>query len=98
MDEAWIEQAIERYQRMERLVAEFLAFARGDAMESPEPVDPVALVGRSVENARRAGQEVRLAPEARSEPAPGGTAMLRPDAVTRAVDNLIANATRYGSQ
>jgi two-component system osmolarity sensor histidine kinase EnvZ len=77
---------------MERLVDEFLAFARGDAMELPEPTDPVALVGLSVTNAQRAGQSVDLAAEGE------GTVMLRPDAVRRAVDNLIANATRYGKR
>jgi two-component system osmolarity sensor histidine kinase EnvZ len=75
---------------MERLVDEFLSFARGDAMEAPEPTDPVALVGLSVANAQRAGQAVDLASEGE------GRVMLRPDAVRRAVDNLIANAMRYG--
>jgi two-component system osmolarity sensor histidine kinase EnvZ len=75
---------------MERLVDEFLSFARGDAMEAPEATDPVALVGLSVANAQRAGQAVELASEG------AGQAMLRPDAVRRAVDNLIANAMRYG--
>ncbi len=43
---------------MERMVDEFLAFARGDAMEGPVPTDAVALVPGVVENAPAQG--VRL--------------------------------------
>ncbi len=77
---------------MERLVDEFLSFARGDAMELPVPVDPVALVERATDNALRAGHQVDLTAEG------AGKATLRPDAITRAVDNLIANAVRYGTR
>jgi two-component system osmolarity sensor histidine kinase EnvZ len=77
---------------MERLVDEFLSFARGDAMEAPVEVDPIALVTRVVENAQRAGQKVDLATEGQ------GLATLRPDAIGRAVENLIGNAVRYGTR
>ncbi len=77
---------------MERLVDEFLSFARGDAMETPVPADPVAIVTRVVENARRSGQNVTLHVDGRGE------AMLRPDAVKRAVENLVGNALRYGKR
>lgn len=78
---------------MERLLEAFLAFARSDALEEPEETDPAALVGRVVEKARRAGQAVELRPAQG-----GGTAMLRPHAVERAVENLVGNATRYGKK
>ncbi len=78
---------------MERLLDGFLAFARGDAMEAAVPVDPFDLVARIVENAQRAGQPVRLT-RGQGE----GAATLRPQAVTRAVENLIGNAVRYGSR
>ncbi len=78
---------------MERLLDGFLAFARGDAMEAAEPVDPFDLVARIVENAQRAGQPVRL-----TRGQGDGVATLRPQAVTRAVENLIGNAVRYGSR
>ncbi|THD84743.1 HAMP domain-containing protein [Aliigemmobacter aestuarii] len=78
---------------MERLVDEFLSFARGDAIEEPEATDPLALVQRVVENAGRAGQAVSLV---RTEGA--GTMRLRPAAVTRAVENLIGNAVRHGKR
>lgn len=76
---------------MERLVDEFLSFSRGDAMEEPEPTDPAALVRRVVDNAQRMGQLVTLsaidAPE---------MVRLRPQAIMRALENLIGNAVRYG--
>ena len=78
---------------MERLVSEFLAFARGDAMEEPERVDPQALVQRLVENARRMQQPVRL-----GRVQSPGPVKLRPQAVTRALENLLGNAVRYGKQ
>lgn len=77
---------------MERLVDEFLAFVRGDAMEDAQSVDPCALVRRTVENAARAGQAVVLGTV-------DGPALmrLRPVAVMRALENLIGNAVRFGS-
>ncbi|MBT9245496.1 HAMP domain-containing protein [Gemmobacter fulvus] len=77
---------------MERLVNEFLAFARGDATEDGELVDLAALLRRAVDNAERAGHSVELR---------GETALsmrLRPAAVTRAVENLLGNAWRFGTQ
>jgi two-component system osmolarity sensor histidine kinase EnvZ len=77
--------------QMERMVEEFLAFVRGDAMEGSEPTDAVALVQAVVDHA---GTRVVLA-------AVEGEAMpveLRPQAVTRAVENLVSNACRYGSK
>ena len=78
---------------MERLVDEFLAFIRGDAMEAPEDVDPAALARRVVENAQRAGQAVALA-----DVVGGSYVRIRPDAVSRALENLIGNAVRYGTE
>jgi two-component system, OmpR family, osmolarity sensor histidine kinase EnvZ len=77
---------------MGRLVDEFLAFASGDAMEPPQDADPVALAQRAVENARRMGQTVSMA-----QISGGGDVRLRPAAVTRALENLIGNAVRYGT-
>lgn len=75
--------------QMERMVDEFLAFVRGDAMEGSEPTDAVALVQGVVE---RAGEGVRLAAvEGTPEPVP-----MRPQAIVRAVENLVANAQRFG--
>jgi two-component system, OmpR family, osmolarity sensor histidine kinase EnvZ len=75
--------------QMERMVDEFLAFVRGDAMEGSEPTDAVTLVRGVVE---RAGTGVTFA---------GVTGVdepveMRPQAVARAVENLVSNAQRYG--
>jgi two-component system, OmpR family, osmolarity sensor histidine kinase EnvZ len=80
-------------QDMERLVGEFLAFVRGDVLEEAETVDPIVLAQRAVENAVRSGQSVHLG--ATVAPA---QARLRPQAVMRALDNLISNAVRYGKR
>jgi two-component system osmolarity sensor histidine kinase EnvZ len=77
--------------QMERLVDEFLAFSRGDAMEEPEEVDPTLLVAQVVADAVRAGQAVSLG----ALDWPGGTLRLRPQAVRRALENLLGNAARH---
>jgi two-component system osmolarity sensor histidine kinase EnvZ len=77
--------------QMERMVDEFLAFVRGDVMEGSEPTDAVALVGGLVE---RSGPAVRLvAVEGTPDPVE-----MRPQAIVRAVENLVSNARRFGSR
>ena len=77
-------------QQMQRMVDEFLAFVRGDAMEGTEATDAVALVQGVI---AKAGEGVRLAGiEGEAEPVE-----MRPQAVARAVENLISNAERYGT-
>ncbi|QDY69326.1 ATP-binding protein [Qingshengfaniella alkalisoli] len=78
---------------MQRLVDEFLSFARGDALEEAIPTDAAALAAEVVEMATRAGQDVSL-----GHVAEAGEAMLRPQALTRALENLIGNAVRYGTK
>jgi two-component system, OmpR family, osmolarity sensor histidine kinase EnvZ len=77
--------------QMERMVDEFLSFARGDAMEEIEPEDAVALVQAVV---AKAGSGTRLMPvEGQAEPV-----KMRAQAITRAVENLVSNACRYGDR
>ncbi|MBC7478073.1 MAG: HAMP domain-containing protein [Pseudorhodobacter sp.] len=78
---------------MVRLVDEFLAFARGDAMEVSEDVDPAALLGQVVDKARRGGLQVTL-----GQCTGAGVVRLRRQAVMRALDNLVGNAVRYGNR
>jgi two-component system osmolarity sensor histidine kinase EnvZ len=78
---------------MERLINEFLAFARGAQEGEPEPVDPVALVRQVVEDFQRGGKDVTLA---MTEGA--GEVLLRPGGIRRAVENLVGNAVRYGTR
>ncbi|WP_050527380.1 ATP-binding protein [Pseudorhodobacter aquimaris] len=78
---------------MQRLIDEFLSFARGDAMEDAELTNPAELIGRIVDNATRSGQPVTLGPVEVQ-----GDVMLRPAAVMRALENLIGNAVRFGTR
>jgi two-component system osmolarity sensor histidine kinase EnvZ len=82
--------------QMERMLGEFLAFARGDTLEDTVAADPFALAAGVVQEARRAGAEVALNELDETPQAP--LVDLRPGAVTRAVQNLLANATRHGDR
>ncbi|MFV2036801.1 MAG: ATP-binding protein [Paracoccaceae bacterium] len=78
---------------MERLLDEFLAFARGDALDDAEMCDPLVLVRGAVARHTGAGGAVAL-----GRLSGQGDAMLRPMAIDRALDNLIVNALRYGTR
>lgn len=80
--------------QMERMVAEFLAFARGDGLEESARADPFALAARLVEDAERGGASVALS--AVNETPQDLLVEMRPVAVRRAVENLLGNALRYG--
>jgi two-component system, OmpR family, osmolarity sensor histidine kinase EnvZ len=73
---------------MERMIAGYLAFARGEGAEAARPTDLDALLADVAERARRGFPEI----DYRSV----GPAIvaLRPDAMTRALTNLVDNATR----
>ncbi len=79
---------------MERMIDDFLALARGDALGESEPTDPAALAARAVANARRTGREVDLV----CGPGTETTVPLRPRAVGRALDNLVQNALRHAGR
>jgi two-component system osmolarity sensor histidine kinase EnvZ len=86
-------------QDMSRLLNTFLDFARSDALEETEEVDPFALAEAVVEDHRRVGGQVtlvRLGTPPASEEAT--LVQLRPMALERALDNLVGNALRYGTQ
>jgi two-component system osmolarity sensor histidine kinase EnvZ len=82
--------------QMERMLGEFLAFARGDSLEETVPTDPFALAEGIADDARRAGTEIRLA--CQDETGRGGPVPLRRGAVARAVQNLVGNAVRHGRE
>lgn len=75
---------------MEAMVDEFLAFTRGDVLEEPVLSDPEELIARIVENTARSGRDLELF-ASRDLP----KLMLRPQAVVRAVENLLGNAFRH---
>ncbi|RBI84914.1 two-component sensor histidine kinase [Rhodosalinus halophilus] len=90
-DRAPLERDVED---IERLVDEFLSFARGEAVAGEAvATDPLALVREVVEDAARSGAPVTLA-----EVEAAGQVALRPLAVRRALENLIANAVRYATR
>lgn len=80
---------------MQRMLDEFLDFAKGAAEGEPEKLDPRALMETAVAEAQRAGRNVTLLP---FEGDGRGTVRLRKTAFLRAVDNLISNAVRYGTR
>jgi two-component system osmolarity sensor histidine kinase EnvZ len=80
--------------QMERMLSEFLAFARGDSREATAAVDPFELAARIVEDAGRGGVDVALT-QVDESPADRLVEM-RPNAVRRAVENLLGNAARHG--
>ncbi|MFD2741132.1 ATP-binding protein [Sulfitobacter aestuarii] len=80
---------------MQRMLDEFLNFAKGAAEGEPEVVDPHVMMAQIVADAQRAGRDVTLLPP---EGDGHGKVTLRRSAFRRAVDNLISNAVRYGAR
>ena len=74
---------------MERMIAGYLSFARGEGAEQAQPVDFTALLEDVATAARRNGAAIQL------DSPPGLTLNLRPDAARRAVTNLVENAKRH---
>jgi len=74
---------------MDRMIEGYLAFARGEGTEQAQPTDLGAMLEDVANNARRAGSDVAL-------DSPRGLVLpLRPDAIRRAVTNLVDNARRH---
>jgi two-component system osmolarity sensor histidine kinase EnvZ len=91
LDEAEAAPMLRDVDDMQRLLDGFLDFARGAQEGEAEPVDPVALVRRVVDDMQRARIAVTLiAAEGQ------GQVPLREGGIRRAVENLIGNAVRYG--
>jgi two-component system osmolarity sensor histidine kinase EnvZ len=74
---------------MDRMIGRYLAFARGEGAEQVEPTELAPLLEDVAASARRAGGDVGLRLEAPV------TLKLRPDAIRRAVTNLVDNARRH---
>ena len=75
---------------MEHMIDEYLAFARGQGGEAVETVHLDDLVREVSEGAIRSGASVTVDAE------PGVTAEVRPNALKRALSNLIMNAAVHG--
>jgi len=77
-------------EEMDRIVGQFLDFARADGGEARETVNLAGVAAEIVERFRKLGHAV----EEHLQPVPD--AMLRPKAIRRAITNLVDNALRYG--
>jgi two-component system osmolarity sensor histidine kinase EnvZ len=75
---------------MEHMIDEYLAFARGEGGESVETVDLRLLIEEVSQGAVRAGAQVIVATDE------GLMAHVRPNALKRALSNLIMNAAVHG--
>ena len=81
---------------MQRLLDGFLDFARGDAGDENDVVNPAALLEQVIADAQRMGQAAYLGALDGVEPAQ--VVSLGPMAIRRASENLIGNALRYGTR
>jgi two-component system osmolarity sensor histidine kinase EnvZ len=75
---------------MEHMIDEYLAFARGEGGEALESVALAPLLDEICEGAVRAGVEVDV------EAAQGLAVVVRPNAIKRALSNLVMNAAAHG--
>ena len=79
-------------EEMERMIGGYLSFARGEGMEQAQTVDLSTLLVDVASGARRAGADVAMSvPE-------GLRVLLRPDALRRAMTNLLDNARRHAKR
>jgi two-component system osmolarity sensor histidine kinase EnvZ len=74
---------------MDRMIAGYLAFARGEGMEQARETDLVAMLGEVASAAARGGAVVEL------DTSPTLVLKLRADALRRALSNLVDNARRH---
>ncbi|MEE9455102.1 MAG: ATP-binding protein [Paracoccaceae bacterium] len=81
---------------MEKMLGVFLTFARGDALEETLSTDPVAIVEKIANDARRTGNNVQV--NTLNNGPKNTHVTLRPLAVSRAITNLVSNACHYGSE
>ncbi len=89
-DDALRKGMVDDIEEMDRIIGQFLDFARGDRDAAFELHDPNEIVQSCIERSTRAGGDIRFVPGALS-PIP-----LRPTAYSRLVANLIDNALAYG--
>ncbi|MCI3131268.1 ATP-binding protein [Phenylobacterium aquaticum] len=75
---------------MEHMIDEYLAFARGEGGEAVESIRLRGLIEEVSEGAVRAGAKVEVAAD------PELTASVRPNALKRALSNLVMNAAVHG--
>ena len=74
---------------MDRMIGAYLAFARGEGEEQPQTIELDPLLDEIAQAALRAGTPVERGP------AIAQAIRVRPDALRRAITNLVSNATRH---
>jgi two-component system, OmpR family, osmolarity sensor histidine kinase EnvZ len=84
-------EMVDDIEEMDRIIGQFLDFARGEESAARERALPDPLVAASVDRYARAGHDVRFI-AGHVTPVP-----LRPTAFSRLVANLIDNALAYGA-
>jgi two-component system, OmpR family, osmolarity sensor histidine kinase EnvZ len=77
-------------EEMDRIIGQFLDFARIETTATGEPIDVNRELAAGVERYARAGHDVRLTPGTRA------FVRMKPAALSRVASNLIDNALAYG--
>jgi len=80
---------------MELMLDEFLAFSRGDSIEDISEIDPVQIAEKLVADLGALNRTVDfevIPPQVKVD-----AVSVRPMALSRAIENLLSNATRYGN-
>ena len=89
-DSAEAEELKSDVAEMEKMIEGYLAFARGEGTEAPEPTDISAVLEQVVAGARKEGAKIDLHTEEDL------VIPARLDAIRRGLMNLVSNAVRYG--
>ena len=89
-DAATREGMVGDIEEMDRIIDQFLDFARDDAATATEPIDINRELASCVDRYARAGRDVRL------EPGPPALVRIKPAALSRVANNLIDNGLAYG--
>lgn len=82
---------------MERMIDGYLAFARGEGTEEPETLDIVGLIEDVVSAALREGANAKLDIQ-QGRGGPHALLTVRPQALRRALANLLSNARRHAER
>jgi two-component system osmolarity sensor histidine kinase EnvZ len=90
-DEDLREGMIADVEEMDKTIGQFLDFARSEGGETPQEVDVAVLLADLATQYRRRGFSVDFA----APPTPATLPAARPQALRRAVSNLVDNALRY---
>ncbi len=77
---------------MDRMLNAFLDFAKAESLDDPELISPTKIALEAIEKASRSGRAVTEGQIDQVD-----EMELRPMALSRALDNLIGNAIRYGT-